>query len=138
MTRSWIAAGLALAFAAMPLPALSAPKVTYYRCDATPVAWIWPPYIIGVDETHDLVAVIDGVINKFNDKKPVAAEVVENSAAKLVFRWKIDVIDPKGVHVRLNFEATYFKNLNQFTVNGYMSGYANKFFTQGKCRVIQR
>lgn len=96
--------------------------------------WIQMQYIIEHDEAAGTAQVIDPIITAIYGK-PIAAEVSENTAGKVVFVWEVQSADDAGQTVRMRYRATWFKGPQRMRLAALPRGYDNMFEGQGRCTV---
>jgi hypothetical protein len=130
---------LRMAVAAIFLAGFAAPALAQnYECSLLETGersnWIAPDMQLSMSKDGQSAKVIDGLIQHFVGK-PIDAKVVENTDARLVVRWSVDMVNEAVQTTRMAYRATVFKDTNKIRVHARPNGYPNDFEGRGDCKL---
>lgn len=121
-----------------PITALAAPTV--YQCELKVgrlESWVPEQLVIAHDTEAGTVLVSDPIILHFNDKQPLAGELVVQNAKRTTFKWAlVDVVNRSGQQApRFVYRATVQASDKTVRVVAKPLGYPNDFKAKGRCQV---
>ena len=123
-------AALALSIAAFPVSAQT------LRCEFSNSKsqgnWIAPVVVAKLAADGKTAELADCIVcRKFN--KPITADVVTNTDAKLVVSWEFRTQSRTGQMVRANYRLAYFRAKGKANLTMKPLGYSNSFTSTGPC-----
>lgn len=125
----------ALSIVAALLPALAAAAPTRMYCEITKNEGAFANQIFFEIE-DGTVQVVDGII--LNEKrKPIAANVREDSAKKLTVSWDLMLTNNRGQQTKMVYRASLLKPSNRIVLTAKPHGYSNNFTARGRCQQTQ-
>ncbi len=112
-----------------------------YVCAVNPGSanggWLTEQYFFEYQKDRETIEFYDGLIEYFNDAKPVTEKLSGKSDAKISFSWGLFVIDSAGQRTKMDLRGVlYFAN-NEFSVQANPVGYADKLHARGVCTVAE-
>lgn len=129
---------LVLSAALVALPSISQALTLECKVPASNAGggYITEVYILQYNEASGEAIVSDGLILYYNKEQPMQAEVLEDSANKLVLTWNVQMTN-NGQMTKMQFRASYFRTNKSITVRAVPGGgYSNDFEGRGTCRAV--
>lgn len=116
------------------MPGLSVADTLHCRIatHATDGGFIASDIFIAREGDADRVLVLDGLINNYNNQKPVQGKVVADTKAKTTFLWKLKV-HAGGTSATLEYRLSMKKADHSATITATALGFANTYFADGTC-----
>ena len=116
-------------------------QATVYDCAVNPGSanggWLTEQYFFEYQEDRETIEIYDGLIEYFNDGKPVTGKVTGRNAAKISCSWAPFVIDGAGQRTKMDLRAVlYFAN-KEFSVQAKPVGYIDQLHARGVCKVAE-
>lgn len=106
------------------------------KTNASSGGWVTEVYYFEYEPDGKKARVYDGVIEHF-EGAPIAADITENTAKKMVFNWNL-ATNNQGQTIRMRFRAAYFKTNKSVNIRVFPdSAYVGEFSGEGKCKVVQ-
>lgn len=124
-----------IAFAVLSGPALAKPVTMYCVFDKRD-SWIADKIFFEYDSARDAARVVDGIILHF-EKEAKIAEITEDTAKKLVIRWRVNT-KVGGQTTKMSYRLAYFKSNRTASVQAHPHGFANNYTARGRCQQIQQ
>jgi len=128
---------LALA-ACLALPTFANAKTTTFQClvKGQHGGWIAEQVFFEFDDELSSARVSDGIILHF-EGKPLAAEVTEDSAKKLVINWRV-VTKSRSQTTKMSYRLSYLRSTGRVVVSAKPHGFTNNFTARGRCQRINQ
>lgn len=129
---------LCMAAAMIVMPSLVAAKPVTMQClvDGSNGGWIADQIFFEYDSDRDAARVVDGIIMHFA-KQPASAEISEDTAKKLVIKWRVHTKVGRQT-TRMSYRLALFKTNNRVTVQAHPHGFVNNYTARGKCQRINQ
>ena len=129
---------MAAALAALGLAGPSAAEV--WRCKTVVKGadggFIAPEIIIDHEPGEDTAVVLDRLINNYNGKRPLPAEVVADSKTKISYTWKLKITHV-GTSATIKYRLSRQKADGSATVSAQALGFANHYTSTGTCKLAK-
>lgn len=98
--------------------------------------FIAPDIIIDHVPGEDTAVVLDGLINNYNGKQPLPAEIVAENAQKVTYAWKLK-LHVTGTSATVRYRLTRQKASGAVTISAQALGFANHYTSTGKCAIAK-
>jgi hypothetical protein len=98
--------------------------------------WVTDHYVFQHEPKSDKAVASDAIILHYVGN-PVAARVSDDTTAKLVLSWNIQMTNSSGQMTKMQYRAAYFRSTGKITVRATPSGYSNNFEARGSCKSVQ-
>lgn len=129
LRRLFPVASVALLAAA---PVLAEP--TLYACRITKHGnFFADEMVFSLDEASGEVMVVDPIIMYYNSERAIPAELSENTASKVTFKWDMPMTNSSGQTTRMKFRAVVQKPSMRLLISARPAGFSNVFSGRGAC-----
>lgn len=92
-------------------------------------------YYVQHEEGSTEAIVSDEVIMYYNDEQPITARVSDDTDAKLVLTWNIQMTN-SGQMTKMQYRAAWFRKSGLLAIRAKPGGYSNSFEGRGTCRAL--
>lgn len=135
MNCGWILGALSGA-ALLAQPALAEVHHSKIAVKAADGGFIASDVFIEHKTGESTALVLDPLINNYNGRKPLTAEVVADSKTKISYAWKLKVTHV-GTNATVKYRLTRQKADGAATISAQALGYTNHYTSTGTCKIAK-